>query len=501
MSILKLSQLNLSKKLTKIIVSVTLVLGFLLSSLYLFIDYFHQKNFINATIEQIVAVTTPSVVEVAYKLDREGADKIASGLLEYGFIVEVAILDEFENVLTRKTGNLKKPSDTIWLTRLITDEFIKKTVLLRDLLIPENSYGTLNFTVNKDLALQPFYKRSLSLFLFGILQYLLLAGVLLCIFYLLLTKPLNKIAKELANVDPEAVDGARIQPLPLHENDELGGIIIAANQFFENNEHHLKKRQQADEEKKVMEQQLQQSQKMKALGKLAGGIAHDFNNLLAIIIGFAEMAKDNIPESNPALKDINEILNASNNAKELVKQILAFSRKSVPQKTYLSIGPLLEQALTMLRSSIPSTIDIQSKIDPNCGDIFADTSQIIQVILNLCTNAAQAMEGQNGILKVSLTGVESLDQNGQEQDRMLKGSYIRLTVSDTGEGIDEASLENIFDPYFTTKKLGKGTGMGLAMVHGIVKNHGGTIAVHSKPGEGSTFIVRLPQAEPEAVER
>ena len=497
---LKLSKFNLSKKLTRIIVLVALSLGFLLNSLYLVIDFFHQEKFLDATIEQIVAVSTPSVVEVAYNLDRKGANKIAHGLMEYGYIVEVAILDEFENILARKTGNIRKPSATAWLTRLITDEFTKRSVVLRDLLIPENSYGTFNITVNKDLALQPFYKRSLSLLFFGILQNLLLAGVLLCIFYLLLTKPLNKIARGLANIDPEAVNGARIESLPRHENDELGEIVMAANQFFENNEHHLKKRQQADKEKKVLEQQLQQSQKMEEIGTLAGGIAHDFNNILAIIIGFAEMAKDTIPESSSAQRDIDEILNASNKAKDLVKQILAFSRKSVPQRTYLDIGPLVEQALTLLRSSIPATIEIQSEIDPKCEGIFADTSQIIQVILNLCTNAAQAMEEEGGILKVSLTTVEPPGQKGQEHDMMPKESYLRLTVNDTGSGINEAALKNIFDPYFTTKELGKGTGMGLAMVHRIVKSHDGIIDVRSKPGEGSTFIVYLPQALPASKE-
>ena len=183
-----------------------------------------------------------------------------------------------------------------------------------------------------------------------------------------------------------------------------------------------------------------------------------------------------------------------------MKQILAFSRKSVPQRTYLDIGPLVEQALTLLRSSIPATIEIQSEIDPNCEGIFADTSQIIQVILNLCTNAAQAMEEEGGILKVSLTTVEPPGQKGQEHDMMPKESYLRLTVNDTGSGINEAALKNIFDPYFTTKELGKGTGMGLAMVHRIVKSHDGIIDVRSKPGEGSTFIVYLPQALPASKE-
>ncbi|MGB3211802.1 MAG: ATP-binding protein [Desulforhopalus sp.] len=498
MSITELTKSNLSKRLTVIVVVVAILLGFILSGLYLVGDYLHQKTVLEATIDQIVAVSKPSLTEVAYKIDRDGAGKIAHGLLEYEFIVEVEIRDEFDNVLTRKTGNANTPSATAWFTKLMTDEFTRQSIVLRDPDIPEYSYGTLNFTVNNDIAYQHFYQRSTYLVFFGIMQNLLLAAILLCIFYLLLTRPLMKIARGLARFDPETINGARIKSLPLHQNDEVGEIIRTANELFEKNEFHLKRRQQMEEEKRTLEQQLRHSQKIEAIGTLAGGIAHDFNNLLSIIIGFAEMAKDSVPESSPALKDIQEILNACEKAKELVRQILAFSRKNVTKKTYLRIGPLVEQALNLLRSSISPAIDIQSEIDPDCGGVLADTSQIIQVILNLCTNAAQAMEEDGGVLKVSLRGDAFLNEAGKEDNTVPKVPYVRLTVSDTGPGINENILDKIFDPYFTTKEFGKGTGMGLAMVHGIVKSHDGSIEVHSTPGEGATFIVSLPQAESEA---
>ena len=178
-----------------------------------------------------------------------------------------------------------------------------------------------------------------------------------------------------------------------------------------------------------------------------------------------------------------------------MKQILAFSRKSAPPKTYLNLGLLVEQALTLLRSSIPKNIDLQSDISAKGTTVFADTSQVIQIILNLCTNAAQTMEKTGGILKVSLKRVASLSQTIKNSSDKFEGPYVCLTVSDTGKGIDKSTLEKIFDPYFTTKEFGKGTGMGLAMVHGIVKSHEGIIEVDSNPGEGATFNVYLPQAE------
>lgn len=245
-------------------------------------------------------------------------------------------------------------------------------------------------------------------------------------------------------------------------------------------------------EKIMLEQQLQQAQKMEAIGTLAGGIAHDFNNILAALLGFAELANLELPAESPASLNLAGVLKAGNRAKELVKQILEFSRQSAQEFKPLKIQFVIKEALKLLRSSIPTTIEIRQEIDTTCGPVLADPTKIHQVIMNLCTNAYHAMQERGGVLSVTLSQVEFRSADVLGEIDLKPGPYIRLEVSDTGCGIDPAFSEKIFDPYFTTKEKGKGTGLGLSVVHGIVKSHGGHISVHSEPNIGSTFRVFLP---------
>lgn len=268
--------------------------------------------------------------------------------------------------------------------------------------------------------------------------------------------------------------------------DDQGVIQAGISLFLD-----ITKRKKAEQEKENLETELRQVHKMEAIGTLAGGIAHDFNNLLAVIIGYADLAMDDIPNGNPAKPQLEEVLRASNRAKSLVKQILAFSRKSQQDRVPVQIPLILKEAVHLLRASIPTTIDIQLDIDSDCKPVLADQTQIHQVILNLCTNAAQSMENEGGILEITLKQIE-IDPTQLSNQDLKTGSHLKLTVKDTGHGIEKQILEKIFDPYFTTKKFGKGSGMGLAMVHGIVKNHNGLILVDSTPGKGSVFQIFLP---------
>jgi PAS domain S-box-containing protein len=260
----------------------------------------------------------------------------------------------------------------------------------------------------------------------------------------------------------------------------------------------ISERLQAEEEKKKLEAQLQQSQKMEAIGTLAGGIAHDFNNILSLIIGYTELALGNLPEDSRARSDMNKLLKAGDRAKDLVKQILTFSRHTEQEQKPILIHPIIKEALKLLRSTLPTTIEIRQNIS-STNMVLADPTQIHQVIMNLCTNAYHAINEKGGVLEVSLSDIELDSEFTSKHLNAYPGPYLRFTVSDTGQGIEEKAIDRIFEPYFTTKEKSGGTGMGLAVVHGIVKSHGGIITVYSKPGKGSTFNVFLPRIEPAEV--
>ena len=237
--------------------------------------------------------------------------------------------------------------------------------------------------------------------------------------------------------------------------------------------------------------QLQQSQKMESIGTLAGGIAHDFNNILFPIVGYTEMLLEDIPEDSPFRESLNQIYTSALRARSLVKQILSFSRQESSELILMKMQPIVKESLKLIRSTIPTTIDIKLDINPDCGVIKADPTQIHQIVMNLATNAYHAMEEIGGELKVSLKEVELGEYDIITPD-MAPGIYACLTVADTGKGMDKTLTDKIFDPFFTTKEKGKGTGMGLSVVHGIVTAMGGAIQVYSEPGEGTQFHVYLP---------
>ncbi|MGD1968622.1 MAG: response regulator [Desulfobacterales bacterium] len=243
------------------------------------------------------------------------------------------------------------------------------------------------------------------------------------------------------------------------------------------------------------ERQLQQVLKIQAIGTLAGGIAHDFNNILFPIVGYTELTMDEVPEDSVAHNNLEEILKAANRAKELVKQILTFSRQSGQERKPVEIQQVIKEALKLLRASIPASIEIVHDIDENCSPVMGDATQIHQIIINLCTNAYQAMQDGGGKLEVILKEKYIGYQQTTQKIGMQPGKHVQLLVKDEGCGMDASVLERIFEPYYTTKEQGKGTGLGLSVIHGIIKNHRGDITAASKPGKGTVFTVYLPVIE------
>ena len=248
------------------------------------------------------------------------------------------------------------------------------------------------------------------------------------------------------------------------------------------------------------ENQLQQVMKLQAIGTLAGGIAHDFNNILFPIVGYTELTMDDVPEDSQARKNLAEVLKAANRAKELIQQILTFSRQNGQERKPLKVQTLIKEALKMLRATIPSSIEIQCFVEEDCGHVKGDPTQIHQVIMNLCTNAYHALQETGGKLEVSLNEINLSYEQSLQRVGMKAGRHLVLIVKDNGQGMPPEVLERIFEPYYTTKEQGKGTGLGLSVIHGIIKNHGGDISVHSQPGIGSTFSVYLPVIDDITVE-
>jgi PAS domain S-box-containing protein len=250
----------------------------------------------------------------------------------------------------------------------------------------------------------------------------------------------------------------------------------------------------AEEEKKRLEIQLQQAQKMEAIGALAGGIAHDFNNILSAIIGYTELAMLN-EGAEHCTAELKEALIAANRAKDLVKQILAFSRQTDEDRMPVRVALVAKEAVKFLRATIPATIEIKTRLDEKSGAVLANSVELHQIIMNLCTNAQHAIGEQAGILEVEVKNAEiDLAQKNAVIDLEI-GSYVKLSVRDTGYGMGADTIKRIFDPYFTTKEIGVGTGLGLAVVHGIVKKCGGAIRVESELGKGTTFHIYLPKAD------
>ncbi len=245
----------------------------------------------------------------------------------------------------------------------------------------------------------------------------------------------------------------------------------------------------AQAERARLESRLRQSHKMEAIGTLAGGVAHDFNNILAIMIGNTELALDHLAEGTPAAEHLNEVVNAGLRARDVIGQLVGFSRKNEQKMKIINIETIIHDSIRLMRSLLPKQIEISVRVKPDLKPVLADATQIHQIMMNLCTNASHAMKASGGELDITLSNKRITEENAAEYGDPAPGEFVELIVRDTGHGIDPAIIDKIFDPYFTTKEFGEGTGMGLTVVHGVIKNHGGGVSVKSKTGSGTAFHI------------
>lgn len=282
---------------------------------------------------------------------------------------------------------------------------------------------------------------------------------------------------------------------------EINGILLEFNNelysvsFCKD----VSERKKAEKERLKMEVHLRETQKMESLGTLAGGIAHDFNNILGAIVGYAELTHIQCQEGSKLERYVSQISKAGNRAAELVKQILWFSRQGLEEKRPLEMSQVVKEALKLIEVTLPASIEIIKKISPDLPPVLGNEIQIHQIVMNLCTNAYHAMKTSSGTLGVSLVMETIQEQDVGSYPGVTPGNYIKLSVSDDGCGIPPEVMNRIFEPYFTTKPVGEGTGLGLSTVHGIIKDHGGCVQVYSEAGIGSTFNVLLPVVDTESI--
>ena len=310
--------------------------------------------------------------------------------------------------------------------------------------------------------------------------------------------------------NPSKPNGVLFETNLKHKNGKDVPVEILGKYLYDQNGNvvglqgttrNIHERKEAEKERQRLSAQLRHSQKMEAIGTLAGGIAHDFNNILTAIVGYAELSLMDAQQNTRLSGNLQEIYRAGSRATELVRQILTFCRQTEHEREPIQIAPIVKEALKLLRSSIPTTVEIESSIKNDLGTTMADPTQIHQVVMNLCTNAAQAMEKTGGKLTVTLERATLGKRFHMMHPDVMPGNYFRLTVSDTGHGIAPGIMEKIFDPYFTTKKIEEGTGLGLSVSQGIVKSCGGELTVESQVNKGSTFMVYLPEISRSALKK
>ena len=337
--------------------------------------------------------------------------------------------------------------------------------------------------------------------LYALAAYLVISLLLLALLAVRLTHPLRTLQRDsraIASGDYKTRlrVGTRVREFQelAQDLDLMRDTLVGANERLRA-EH--AERVATEKQRQVLQAQLHHAQRLETVGTLAGGIAHEFNNILVPILLYTDLALEDLPQDSPTRRKLERVMKSANRAKGVIEKILTFSRKTVePRQESSDVVAIVKETLTLVRALMPATIDIQTNIEEQCGRVLVDATEVQQLIMNLCSNAFQAMTAKGGRLTIDVCRVTIDEASDQISLRLEPGHYVRISVGDSGTGIDPAIRERIFELFFTTQEVGKGTGLGLPVVHGIAVSHGGDITVDSVPGRGSIFHVYLPRATP-----
>ena len=598
------------------------VLGALALVLITYFDLRAERESVKQQLDTIMTVSLPSARRSVHLYDEALAEEVVVGLLNYPFISDVAIYDEFGAELVRRRQDVDSHeqmlqnwvfgSNQLKVSRDIQLQHVTENVSLQP--------GRLVLSVDLSVIYAPFWKRTFFHLLQICVLVLLLSGVLMLVFYLMVAKPLSVFAASFSKIDPSNPGASELDVPYSHRKDELGQVVGTSNALLKeigahidareraaqalrnkdlyvrqilndspvgitvvNRQHRpvfvnrrivemmgadseqqlmevdvadsfvypedaskvlaleglgratkdslqmerrrldgsswwclmdisrmefdgedvsvnyhydITERVKAEEENKRLEHRLEQSKRLEMVGTLAGGIAHDFNNILTPILGYAQMAMDDLPAGDPLHGDLQEIEKAAKRAKKLIQQVLNFSRKRSGTHSEVVLEELVVDGISLIRASMPKTIEVDLQLQTPGLKVWGDPSQLDQVLMNLLTNAVDAIGERPGKLTVMLEDFMVDRDYAANYPQLKPGLYARLSVTDDGCGIDPITQERIFDPFFTTKEPGKGSGVGLATCHRITTDHEGALSVYSEEGQGSTFSVLLPMFDP-----
>ncbi len=457
-----------------------------LSAIISYQQYKNRLSFIDEELNSIIISSKPLIEETLWIMDFYLLDVIVRSLLIDEDIVFVQITDENQKIIAK-------------YSKSSVNHDIIKTVPLYYKRQNKNIFlGELTIVASKQKA----YREAKSAIIIALIQSMLLMSfVSLSIIYMfwhLVSKHLIKIQQYTKAIDFEKPQEPLVleRPINKYANDELSSMVEAINFMHRKAFEAYKKLEKETTEKIKLEQQLLQAQKMETIGRLAAGIAHDFNNILSIILGYSDLLLTVIPENDPIRKKIERIREAGDRAAAVTRQLLAFSRKQILEKKRISINHLIKNFVKIWGKMVGENITIKTYLAEEDCIVEADPAQIEQVLMNLIVNAKDAMP-KGGEIIIETKEIEF----DQQYSDIKPGKYVLIMVSDTGEGIDKDVLSKIFDPFFTTKEQGKGTGLGLATVYGIIKQHNGYIHVYSEKGKGTTFKIYLPACSENLEER
>jgi signal transduction histidine kinase len=335
-------------------------------------------------------------------------------------------------------------------------------------------------------------------------MYLLVSLALVVLLSTVLARPLKRLRRDSRKIASGEYARKLSVESSFHEIRELSddletmrSTLVGVNARLQEE---IVEREAAVAKQQSLEESLRHSQRLESIGTLAGGVAHEFNNVLLPIVMYAELSLEDLPTESSIRPKLERVLKLANRAKGLSQQILTFGRQpGGTDRVALDIAPVVEEAMSMVRALIPATIDIQVDIEKDIGNVLCDAAEIQQLVVNLCSNAYKSQRSGGGLISVSVAGCNVDRKFTEKHPKLREGKHVVLKVTDTGEGMDSATIDRIFEPFFTTREVGKGTGLGLSVVHGIVVKHDGEIVVTSEPDHGTTFDVYFPLTEMQAL--